>query len=368
MKYQTLILSFLLITSFSSCIKDELPNMEADITDVTVNDANFITRAILDNSVQLIVAENADYTSIAPIITVTPGATIEPESGIPQDFSDDKVVRYRVTSEDGNYYKDYAISATPTISLRHNFEDWTTLGSERARYPVLADPLWSNANSGLAILVGTEALLIDQYPTDRTTDCVEGQYAAVLQTIAGTEVFGRSYPIFAGSLFRGAFSANMSNPLLSLRLGQAHPLTNGKPVIFNGYFKYTPGAVFTGTNGEIIPNRTDSLSMYAAIFKVSKGAPANEEYLDGETIMTSERVVGIARWYVNSDDITETPAANGFTHFSIPFKYTEELDFNRNDYRLTIVLSSSKDGNEYQGAVGSKLVVDDLEVICDPII
>ncbi|MDR2949292.1 MAG: PCMD domain-containing protein [Prevotella sp.] len=367
MKFRIFFLIAILALTISSCIKDEAPNMEADITDMSVDDDTYITRAISEHTVQLIVSEKADYSRIVPIIEVSPGATVQPASGVAQDFSNGKYVKYTVISEDGKYFKEYTVTVTSKISLKHTFEDWTTMGSERAPYPVLSDLLWSNANSGLAILVGTGALVIDQYPTDKTTDCVDGEYGAILQTMKGTTIFGKDYPIFAGNLFRGAFSANMSNPLKSLKLGQAHTIENGKPIMFNGYYKYKTGEIFTGTSGEVIPNRTDSMSMYATLFKVTKGAPANEEFLDGETIMTSDRVVATARWALNSKDVQETPAINGFTKFSIPFKYNEGLDFNKNDYRLTIVLSSSKDGNEYQGAVGSTLIADDLEIICDPI-
>lgn len=367
MKFKIFFLSAILVFAISSCIKDEALNMEADITDMSVDDETFITRAISEHTVQLIVSEKADYSRIVPIIEVSPGATVQPASGVEQDFSDGKYVKYTVISEDGKYFKEYTVTVTSKISLKHTFEDWTMLGTEKAPYPVLSDLLWSNANSGLAILVATGALVIDQYPTDKTTDCADGEYAAVLQTIKGTTIFGKDYPIFAGNLFRGAFSANMSNPLKSLKLGQTHPIENGKPIMFNGYYKYEPGKIFTGTSGEVIPNRTDSMSMYATLFKVTKGAPASEEYLDGETIMTSDRVVATARWALNSKDVEETPSINGFTRFSIPFKYNEGLDFTKNDYRLTIVLSSSKDGNEYQGAVGSTLIADDLEIVCDPI-
>jgi hypothetical protein len=363
------ILFFLALTAtlfFTSCIGDEPLNMEADIIDMRVNDDTFITRAITEHTVQLIVSEKADYSKITPIIEVTPGATISPQSGVTQDFSNGKSVTYTVTSEDGKYTKNYTVSATSKISLINTFEEWTTAG-ESAPYPVLGDLLWSNANSGISILVGTGSLIIDRYPTDKTTDCVGGKYGAILQTIKGTKIFGTDYPIFSGSMFRGAFSANMANPLKSLRLGQAHTKENGKPVMFTGYYKYKPGDIFTGRNGETIPNRTDSLSMYATIFRVTKGAQAGEEYLDGETIFTSDRVVATAGWSHTSEDVVETPAINDFIHFTIPFRYKENLDFNKYDYRLTIVLASSKDGNEYQGAVGSTLIVDDLEVVCDPI-
>lgn len=109
------------------------------------------------------------------------------------------------------------------------------------------------------------------------------------------------------------------------------------------------------------------MSIYATLFKVSKGAAPEVEYLDGETIMNSSRVVARARWAHNSENILETPAVNGFTRFVIPFEYTEELNFSEYDYRLTIVCSSSKDGNLYEGAVGSRLTIDEFEIICDPI-
>lgn len=367
MNIKNLSLFILCMLSITSCIKDEPLNMEADIIDMKVEDGVFITRAITEHTVQLFVSDNADYSHLTPIIEVTAGATIEPKSGTSQDFSNGKNVIYTVTSEDGKYTKTYTVTVTSKISLKNTFEEWTTAGTEKAPYPILSDLLWSNANSGLSILVGTGSLTLDHYPTDKTTDCVNGKYSAILRTIKGTKVFGIDYPIFSGSFFRGAFSANMSNPLKSLILGQAHPKENGKPIMFNGYYKYTPGDIFTGKDGKVIANRTDSLSMYAIIFKVSKGAPANEEFLDGESILTSPRVVGTAKWSHTDESIVETPANNGFIHFSIPFSYKEELDFTKNDYRLTIVLASSKDGNEYQGAVGSTLIADDLELVCDPI-
>jgi hypothetical protein len=367
MKFKMFFASAILLLGITSCIKDEALNMEADIVDMTVNDDAFITRAITDNMIQLVITEAADYEHIVPIIEVSPGATVQPESGVAQDFSKGKQVKYTVTSEDKRYIKEYTVLITPKTTLRHTFEDWTTSGYGKAAHPILSDLLWSNANGAIGILA-LMGFTIDQYPTDKTTDCVEGNYAAVLQTIKGTTVLSNNYPIFAGSLFRGKFYTNMTYPLKSLQLGQAHTIENGKPILFNGYYKYKPGDVFTGSKGEVIPNRTDSMSMYATLFKVTKGASADAEYLDGETIMTSDRVVATAKWALEAKDMVETPAVNGFTRFSIPFKYTEDLNFDANDYRLTIVLASSKDGNEYQGAVGSKLVVDNLEIICDKII
>ncbi|WP_255412471.1 PCMD domain-containing protein [Dysgonomonas sp. Marseille-P4361] len=367
MKLKLLFLISTLLLSLSSCIQDEPLGREADIVDMKVEGEHFVTRAISDNSIQLIVSDKADYTQLVPIITVSPGAIITPASGIAQDFSNDKRVTYVVTSENGEYSKTYSVTATPKISLKHSFEDWSTSGNGKGTYPILDDLLWSNANSAISILVATEAIKVDNYPTDKTSDCVEGEWAAALETVKGTTVIGKYYPIFAGSLFRGGFIVDMDYPTKSLRLGQSHPKENGKPIYFNGYYKYTPGKEFTDRDGKIVANRTDSMSIYATLFKVSKGAAPTEQYLDGETIMNSSRVVGRATWSANSENILETDAENGFTRFVIPFEYTEDLNFEENDYRLTIVSSSSKGGDFYEGAVGSRLIIDEFEIICDPI-
>lgn len=367
MKFKLLVFISACLFSLPSCIKDEPLGREADIVEMKVEGEHFVTRAISDNSVQLIVSDKADYTKLIPDITVSPGAVIEPASGVAQDFSNDKKVTYVVTSENGEYSKTYSVTATPKISLKHDFEDWSTSGTGKATYPILNDLLWSNANSAISILVATGAIKVDRYPTDKTDDCIGGNWGAVLETVKGTTVINKLYPIFAGSLFRGGFIVDMDYPVKSLRLGQSHPKENGKPTHFSGYYKYKPGTEFTDKKGNIVPNKTDSMSIYATLFKVRKGAAPTEEYLDGETIMNSSRVVGRARWAYNSENIQETPAPNGFTRFVIPFEYTEELNFYENDYRLTIVCSSSKNGDLYEGAVGSKLTVDEFEIICDPI-
>lgn len=359
----------LAITLFSSCIKDEPLNREADIVEVTVDDPTFLDRSISeDNRIELIMADTADLTKVAPILTLAPHATVTPESGTMFDLSNQKEVEYTVTSQDGLYQKKYTLKIGEMRQV-HDFEEWKTAGSAAYPYPILTDPTWSNANSGVVMALVVGALKnFERYPTKDTTLCVNGKYAASLQTISGGKVLGKSYPIFAGNLFRGDFSANMSNPLKSLRLGRNQPEEAGRPVAFKGFYKYTPGPVMTGTDGLEIPDRTDEMSMYAAIFWVEKGTAPSQGYLDGETILTSKQVVARAEWSPEAEGMIEKEAINGYTEFSIPFLYTDTIDYKKYDYRLTIVCSSSKDGNLYQGAVGSTLLVDDLSIACDPYI
>lgn len=358
----------LAIPFLSSCIKDEPLNREADIVEIRVDDPLFIDRSISeDNRIELIMVDTADLTKIVPILTLTPFATVSPASGEPIDLSGNKEVVYTVTSQSGDYRKKYTVSIGQ-LRMKYDFEEWQTAGTAKYPYPILTDPTWSNANSGIVLALQFGSLEdFQRYPTEKTTDCVNGEYAASLQTIKGGKIFGKSYPLFAGNLLRGDFIANPTNPLKSLRLGRNHPKETGKPVSFKGFYKYTPGPVMTDSDGNVMSGLTDEMSIYAAIFSVTKGAAPNKEFLDGESILTSDRVVARAEWAVDAEGMVETEAINGFTAFDIPFNYSGILDYDKYDYRLTIVCSSSKDGNLYQGAAGSTLIVDDLEIVCEPI-
>lgn len=357
--------SFLL----SSCIKDEPLFREADITSFIIGGNTYIESSISDDKIQLIVSGDADYKKLKPVIQVSPGATITPASGVVQDFTNDII--YNVVSEDGHYSKQYTVNVKPRISLKYDFEDWYIVNEGKpsaVQYPTMTDLMWSNGNSGVGLaMVFMEGKFptMEEYPTRYTTDCVNGKYAAFLETRRGGEIklIGQNIPIFSGSLFRGKFNPNLNSPLKSLALGQIHPQSDGKPTSLTGYYKYKPGEVYTDTNFNPVEGKVDEFSIYAVVFKVIKGNEGKDEYLDGESVSDSthpdyKKIIARA-------EITDTSAKVEFTKFSVPFIYSEDMDYENNDYKLTVVFASSKDGNLYEGAVGSTLVIDDVEVVCE---
>lgn len=368
MNKKTILSLGLIISLLTSCIKDEPLYREADLEEISIEGDGFLDRSISeDNRIELFMSEQADLTKIVPILTLSPYATSSPASGEAIDLSYGKEQIYTITSQDGKYQKKYSVKIGQ-VKTKYDFEEWEMAGSGKFPYPILKDAGWSNANSGVVMALVIGALKeFERFPTKDTTLCVTGNYAASLQTIKGGKIIGKTYSIFAGNLLRGDFSANMANPLKSLKLGRNHPLEIGKPVSFKGFYKYTPGKVMIDAAGKEIPGCTDQMSMYAALFKVNRGTAPDVGFLDGESILTSDQVVARAEWDPANEKMTEQQAINGFTEFSIPFKYTEELDYELYDYRLTIVCTSSKDGNLYQGAVGSTLIVDDLEIVNEPV-
>jgi hypothetical protein len=72
----------------------------ADITSFTLDeqtDGSFIND--VDHTVEIEVVQGTDLTSLSPEISVSPGATIDPASGVSRDFT--QSVDYLVTAEDG---------------------------------------------------------------------------------------------------------------------------------------------------------------------------------------------------------------------------------------------------------------------------
>lgn len=53
-----------------------------------------------------------------------------------------------------------------------------------------------------------------------------------------------------------------------------------------------------------------------------------------------------------------------WTAFNVPFEYLEGKAYDKEKtYKLAIICSSSKEGDKFKGAVGSTLIVDELEVL-----
>jgi len=379
MRFKLPILCCLIISTLSSCLKDEPLGRETDIVKFYMENSSYVDTDIRIDEAFIYVTDDAKLQKIAPKIEVSSGASITPASEIEQDFSQGPV-NYKVTSEDGKYTKQYAVTfiRLSTLNLKFDFEEWkedANMGyfdmqvKTEEGYLV---KLWDSGNPGIAVVNKGE-----EFPTrpSLTSEAYSGNHAAKLQTsYGGVKIGSIQIPIFSGSLFYGRFSlaGGIAEPRKCLRLGRLHQEKAGKPLTFTGYYKYTKGSPYVYLDDNKNEIRTDeiddSFSIYAVLYKVTKGQSV-DEYLDGITIMDSEKIVARADWKPETAKETDTPAENGkgFTKFTIPFKYKEgvELDYKNNDYKITIMFASSKDGNEYKGAIGSTLIVDDVEVICD---
>ncbi len=363
---------------FCSCFKDEPQNAEADIEHVSVAISNPLSTffnvtdtardvSATDSTIMFNVRRDADLTSLAPLLRLTPGATVTPPSGSVHDFSK-TAVAYRVTSEDGCWSRTYKIGFTPrTVSksdtVSYDFEKFE-LDPKTQGYFIWHDEQedgtygdnWATGNAGYQLSKGTAAP--DEYPTDtlqhgrhgygvRLTTCDTGPLGAMVNK-----------PLAAGNLFLGSFdmTSALMDALKATRFGIPFDKT---PVTFTGYYTYQPGANYQDEQGQTISGKIDSCAVYAVFYR-NHDAAGNAVTLYGDDVKTSKQIVAIA-------DAGYLKPTKDWTQFKVTFTYTDEIDpevLENQGYSLTVVFSSSNQGDRFMGAIGSTLCVDDVKIIC----
>jgi len=343
-------LGFLSLPFFlsQSCIKEAPLNPEADIETFQV-DGNLLTGStFIDQSngaIILYLTDSAVTKGIAPVITTSKRATVVPASGDSIHF--EKENSYTVTSESGGYHKTYRVQVFDLKNWTFNFEKWGANAQSGYEYPLQDDgsQLWSSGNPGVAFSGVNGA---SNFPTRSTTVSYQGEKAAELVTVKGNALSElMDIRLFSGSVFLGNFNTSkiVLAPLEATEFGQ--PFT-GYAKRFTGYYTYSPGPNYQDRAGNVINGRTDSCAIYAVLF-------SGTERLNGSNILTSDRVIAKAV-------LKDGSAKATWTRFDIPFEYVPGAITTGNKM-MAIVTSSSKDGDQYSGAIGSRLSVDSLQII-----
>lgn len=348
----TLLIGLLL----SSCIREEALNAEADITDVKLEGINLVRKPIITNN-EVVFHVNGweNLTKVAPQFSLTEGAKIEPESGKELDFT--QAQTYTVTSQDGLWRKTYKVSfKSNDVATDYHFE--TLKEDATSKYHTFIDKTdegnlteWGSGNSGVSFLMGNSKAT--EYPTSQSEDGYAGKCLKL--TTVSTGFLGSMFgaPIAAGNLFIGDFSIDMSNAAKSTHFGRPFKKL---PKMLSGYYKYKAGPKFQDKNKKEIKDGKDSLAIYAILFETGDGV----EYLDGTNSLTSDHIVLLAQ-------LKGAKEADEWTHFEIPFeavagRVIDSEKLKNGQYSLSIIMSSSKEGAIFKGAIGSTLYVDELKL------
>lgn len=336
-------------------------NTEAKITDFTIDDEVITVAPVIDDAKSAITfkvndeATEEDLKALVPVIAVSEKATVTPASGVAQDFSGGKSVVYTVVAEDGTTNQ-YTVSiAAKTSVLKFSFEEWENVpGSPWANEydkPLPTDVLATSAE-GAAML---KLMGVTTMPVYKTDDKKEGEYAIKLVTMDTSAKANALVPaITSGSVFTGKFDMDFleQGKLYCTRFGV---LYDKKPVVFKGWYKYTPGEKFidgTDVNNIVeVKDRIDECAIQAVLYKVD----TDDEVLTGFDINTSEKRVAVAA-------LSDKTAKVDYTYFEIPFEFLKDYEEGAK-YKLAIVCSSSKEGDLFKGAGGSTLILDELEVM-----
>lgn len=370
----------------TSCIKDEELNSECDIesayvhtdkvSDLFFTDNDTIVNVIsTSNNVVFYVRRTADLTALSPIFKITKGATISPESGSTHDFSHGPIA-YTVTSEDGQWTRQYNVQFKVNPNLMDfDFENFflekSRYVSEQEEYGFFykwheidneGKPMefWDTGNSGYTL--SNFSAMAEEYPSVMVPDGYDK--AGVKLTTRATGELGKAFkkPIAAGNLFIGEFDVtqSMSNTLKTTKFGRPF---DRKPMKLTGYYKYKPGEVFTNKEFKTVENRTDSGSIYSVFYRneIQVGDHMEKMVLYGDDVQTNPQIVALAKF----DDLKPT---DDWTYFELDYKYRQGVDddiLNKLGYNLTVVFSSSRSGDTFEGAVGSTLYIDKVRIICD---
>ena len=359
---------------FTACIKEELKNNECDILSAWVegeayesffyHSSQMRIDNIPSNSTEIVfqVRTKTGLPSMPVYFALTPGAIIEPANGSLQDFSNGPVT-YTVTSEDGEWTRTYSVDfqeVTSSVSYLFSFEhvDVDTFSSG-STYHVFYEVdngtrynYWASGNAGVAILHSDWTP--EQFPTYSTANGYQGK--GVCLNTQSTGAFGAAFhkPIAAGNLFLGKFNVNavLTDALKATEFGIP---TSQQPVKVSGWYKYHPGDEFTNASMQVLPDRVDQGHIYAVFYR-NQDEGGNPVILDGTNTLTSPYIVSKARLV--------PPATDEWTHFEMIFEggTTDPAILATMGYSYTVVFSSSKDGDTFEGAIGSTLYIDEVTV------
>lgn len=387
----------------ASCIKEEPKNMECDIEEVSLhfdNPTNFFyhdydtlqTVVSTENNIVFTIRSYVDVQSVPTTFRVTDGTTIFVKSedgtdvpflnGSSVDFADEAVRQFTVVSEDGMWRREYFVSVVhdkPSEgNLACDFEDYHLDAS--GKYYVWTAPAgftdgeWKNGNPGFKISKSS-ALPLDYPSTPVAGGGPDGSACVKLET-CDTGPFGKmvNMRLASGSMFNGVFDvANaLSDALKATQFGS--PFTH-KPVQLRIWLRYEPGSVFQDRSGNPVSGVIDEPDVYVVLFR-NEDANGNKVQPDGNDMLTNPFIIGKGRlphnFDANGNDLISATPIHGLTsqwqEIIIPIEYSTEPDadiLENKGYSIIISLASSWQGGFFKGAIGSKLFVDNLQVICE---
>ena len=356
----------LLLVGLDSCIRPEAPNAEADILSVEVEGLTPREKPLITNTAIKIEAEPwVDRSAVALSFKLTPGATISPASGSKQDFT--RPVTYTVTSEDKQWTKEYTVTIASSRPAPGHFDFETVsrykkrdTGDELFYEFVISDGLkWSSPNEGFMLSLALDPSCDPKdpsvYPVTQDQSGYRGKCAKLATLSTGSFGAMFSKPIAPGTLFLGDFNVNeaMSNHLRTTLFGIPE---SRKPLMLTGYYKYKSGDKLTDKDSKEIAGKRDLPAIYAVFFETDKETP----YLDGGNVLTSPNIVLTAQ-------LKDPKESDKWIHFELPFepvegKSIDPAKLKDGRYKLTIVMTSSRDGANFVGAIGSTLLVDEMNL------
>lgn len=282
-------------------------------------------------------------------------ATADKKVGDVIDLTDEAAIQ--VTAEDGSIFvwrvKSFVASATPQLD-NGDFNTWYKTGAGYYEPGAdVASTIWGTGNPGTQIL-GKLATVPYELGDDNL--------AAHLETYdLGLAGIPLKTPIASGSIFTGYFDSDKldpTNPEAAVVFGT---LFTGRPDKIRFRYSYVPGPVNKDRNGNVL-DYDDSCDIYALL----------EIRLAGKT----QRLA--TAWF--RSDATQPEIISKemeMVYGPLDDSYPDYMKPDNNDFvtgdsakymlptHITFVASSSYNGANFAGAIGSELIIDDVEMVYD---
>ena len=174
-------------------------------------------------------------------------------------------------------------------------------------------------------------------------------------TNKGVALFGKG--IIAGALYAGTLDAGsmMMKPLESTKFGQP---VFAIPLSIKGYYQWLPGdKLVDGTKGNKAIDGQDEATIACVFYDTT----SDDTPLNGTNLYTDPRILAKVQLHPK-------PTKEGaWTSFETKLEIVDEaaykqIDLQKGKYHMALIFSSSARGDEFIGAIGSRLRIDDLVV------
>lgn len=252
---------------------------------------------------------------------------------------------YRVTV-DGAAGSEQSFTTVAPVALENgSMENWSQSGKQWNPWGSGNTPFWGTGNEGSSILSSIGNI------TSPTEESVSGKAAYLESKDAWLK-------LAAGNLFIGDFELDGTNGLLHF----GRPFTSF-PTALRLYYKYTPSIIsIVGSSIEAtLPSnlknmvgQSDLFQIYIALSDKSEPYEIRNDPNKRQLFDPNDANIVAYGEYTSSEPVTS------YKELEIPLEYRYT---NRTPKYIIIVASSSKYGDYYLGGVGSKLWLDEMELV-----
>lgn len=248
---------------------------------------------------------------------------------------------------------------------QHSFDLWAK-PTAKANYQLpqikededMSQSYWVSASAEGYTFISSKP---ERYPIQIVEEGYKGK-AVALRTVKGLFFFGMGTDVVAGSMYNGAVDRSKltGNALEATLFGKTWKA--GLPSEMKLHYQYKSGKTVIHGQEKKLPEDIpahDQGSIAGVFYETTVDATP----LNGTNLHTDKRIVARAFTLVSPSEPAQTWLPLSLKFEVVDAEAYKAVDFNKKTYALALVFSSSAKGDQYIGAIGSELLIDELSLI-----